>query len=161
MALCMLECLIGFLPVFKSRRLVQQQPIPACKMKAIKANPVPSHMKMNILIPTLAWMLSDDCAVAAYLKTKLMTDAITDPAKMTTKVRPEMMDMGREIQREKMAMGERMERQKARMVPARKKANMRCEHSLRMSRICVSSVGKAIVAPARSSFRMTDTISNQ
>ena len=51
-ALFILECRIGFRPVLRSRRLVQQQPIPAWSMKAKKVHPVAIHMKTNMRVPT-------------------------------------------------------------------------------------------------------------
>lgn len=48
MALCMLECRIGLRPVLRSRRLAQQQPIPACRMKPMRAKPVAIHINANI-----------------------------------------------------------------------------------------------------------------
>ena len=104
-------------------------------MNAIKAHPVEIHMKTNMRVPTYALMLRDVCAVAAYLKTKLMTEAMTLPTRMTKKVRKETRDMGRAHHREKMAMGERKIIAKEMTVPARKKANMMLEHILRIPRI--------------------------
>lgn len=54
MALCILEWRIGFLPILRSRRLVQQHPMPACKTNPIKAHPVAIHMNTNIRVPTYA-----------------------------------------------------------------------------------------------------------
>lgn len=131
----MLECRIGFLPLLRSRRLVQQHPIPACRMNATNANPVETHMKTNMRVPTYALMLRDACAVAAYLKTKLITEAMTLPTRIIRKVRKEIRDIGRAHHREKMAMGERKTMMKETMVPARKKANMMLEQILRIPRI--------------------------
>lgn len=125
MALCRLECRIGFVPLLRSRRLVQQHPIPACKMKPTSANPVAIHMKTNILSPTEASILRDDCAVAAYLKTKLMTEAMIDAAKISIKVIADKMAIGKDHHREKMATGDRKASTKARTVPVRKNANIR------------------------------------
>jgi hypothetical protein len=131
----MLECRMGFLPLLRSRRLVQQHPIPAWRMNAINANPVEIHMKTNIRVPTDALMLRDACAVAAYLKTKLITEAMTLPTRMITKVRKETRDMGKAHHLEKIATGERKTIIKETMVPARKKANMMLEQILRIPRI--------------------------
>lgn len=95
------------------------------------------------------------------MNTKLMTDAMTDAAKMSTNVTAEMMAMGKDHQREKMAIGERNTSRKARMVPARKKANMISEQILRMLRISVRAAGRAMVAPDKSSSKMTWTMLNQ
>lgn len=118
-------------------------------------------MKTNMRVPTYALMLRDVCAVAAYLKTKLMTEAMTLPTRMTRKVRNETMDMGKAHQREKIAMGDRKTIKKEMIVPARKKANMMLEHILRIPRIWVISAGNAMVAPERSSFKMISTGLNQ
>lgn len=59
------------------------------------------------------------------MKTKLMTDAMVDAARMSTKVMAERKAIGRDHHREKMAMGERKTSTKARIVPVRKKANIR------------------------------------
>lgn len=118
-------------------------------------------MKTNMRVPTYALMLRDVCAVAAYLKTKLMTEAMTLPTRMTRKVRNETMDMGKAHHREKIAMGDRKTIKKEMIVPARKKANMMLEHILRIPRIWVISAGNAMVAPERSSFKMISTGLNQ
>lgn len=131
----MLECRIGFLPLFRSRRLVQQHPMPAWRINAINAHPVEIHMKTNMRVPTYALMFRDVCAVAAYLKTKLMTDAMTLPTRMTRKVRKEISDIGKAHHLEKMAMGDRKTITKEMTVPARKKANIMLEQSLRIPRI--------------------------
>lgn len=104
-------------------------------MNAINANPVEIHMKTNIRVPTDALMLRDACAVAAYLKTKLITEAMTLPTRMITKVRKETRDMGKAHHLEKIATGERKTIIKETMVPARKKANMMLEQILRIPRI--------------------------
>lgn len=101
----------------------------------MNAHPVDIHMKTNMRVPTYALMLRDVWAVAAYLKTKLMTDAITLPTRMTRKVRKETRDMGKANHREKMAMGDRKTITKEMIVPARKKANMMLEQILRIPRI--------------------------
>lgn len=105
--------------------------------------------------------MSDDCAVAAYLKTKLMTDAMVEAANIRIKVAAEMKAIGKDHQREKMAIGDRKTIRKARMVPARKKANMICEQIMRMLRISVRVAGRAMVAPDKSSSKMTWTMLNQ
>lgn len=51
-ARCMLEWRMGLRPVLRSRRLAQQHPIPACKMKPTRAHPVAIHIKTNIRRPT-------------------------------------------------------------------------------------------------------------
>lgn len=106
-------------------------------------------------------MFRDDCAVAAYLKTKLMTDAMVEAVKISMKVMAEMKAMGKDHHRENIAIGDRKTSKNASIVPARKNANMMCEQIFRMFRISVSVEGKAIVAPDKSSSRMTWTILNQ
>lgn len=101
----------------------------------MNAHPVDIHMKTNMRVPTYALMLRDVCAVAAYLKTKLMTEAMVLPTRMTRNVRKETMDMGKAHHREKIAMGDKKTMMKEMIVPARKKANMMLEHILRIPRI--------------------------
>lgn len=106
-------------------------------------------------------MFREDCAVAAYLKTKLMTDAITDATRTIKNVKKETRVMGIAHHREKMARGDKKTIEKETTVPARKKANMMLEQILRIPRIWVISEGKAIVAPERSSLRIILTGLNQ
>lgn len=106
-------------------------------------------------------MFRVDCAVAANLKMKLMTEAMTEAARIHTKVRDEIKAMGNDHHREKMANGERKAIRKAMMVPARKRANMMCEQILRMLMMVVSVEGRAIVAPDKSSSNIIWTMLNQ
>lgn len=106
-------------------------------------------------------MFRVDCAVAANLKMKLMTEAMMEAARMHTKVREEMKAMGRDHHREMIAIGERKTMRKAMMVPARKRANMMWEQILRMLMMVVSVEGRAIVAPDKSSSNIIWTILNQ
>lgn len=101
----------------------------------MNANPVEIHMKTNMRVPTYALMLRDACAVAAYLKTKLITEAMTLPTSIMRNVRKETSDMGKAHHLEKIAMGERKTIMKETIVPARKKANMMFEQILRIPRI--------------------------
>ena len=80
-------------------------------------------------------MFKDDWAVAAYLKTKLMTDAITDATRVIKNVKKETRAIGRAHHREKMARGDMRIIAKETIVPARKKANMMLEQIFRIPRI--------------------------
>lgn len=136
--------------------------MPLCTAKLHIVKPVAIHMKMNMYVPTSAWMLRSDCASAAYLKAKLMTVPMIDAARVRIMEANEKMESGRDHHRDLTGrMGETKIMMKLSTQAVRKKPNMICEVMRKTERMVVMAVGIATVAPERSSFRMTSTGLNQ
>lgn len=150
------------LPVLKSLLDVQQHPIPACTMNPHKLNPEASHIKTNILVPTEAWMFSSLCAVAAILKAMLITvPKIEPPTISIVEQNKATKPRGKLLQRESTPKGVTKIMMKLITVPVMKKPNMTWDEIRKTSRMVMTAVGRAMVAPAKSSFMITSTGLNQ
>lgn len=106
-------------------------------------------------------MLKPAWLVMTFLKIVNMTVAMMAAAAVRRAVMKVKMDREKEYHREyRERMHSGMER-KFRIVPVRKKPNMRCEARRMSERMVFISAGRVMVAPAKSSLRRISTGLNQ
>lgn len=140
---------------------LQQQPIAAWSMKARFVRMAAIHIKINIFTPISALILSESCAVRAIFAARLITVAIMAARDMMIPEIAARIAIGRVNQRVRITSGEASIRTKFRTVPAVKQTYMICDPSFKRLRMVLTSDGKAIEAPARSSLTSTSTGLNQ
>ena len=162
-----------FLSAF--RLPVQQQTpqqVPNCTKNPIKLNPTAIHMKANIGVPKLALILTSVAFLNVFLKITYMTVAITAAPAVNSSARKVQTINGISLRkilrplcchrgRLEKPSGPRKMQVKVRQVPTMKAANIQCDAVLTMERTETISVGRAIVAPERSSLRIISTGLNQ
>lgn len=130
-------------------------------MKARAVNPVAIHENASIFVPTSALTFRSVCDVKAYLKIRdiavpraeaMRTSSVASKAKKLT---------GRLHHRDFRTIGETKIMTKLRTRPDIKKPNIIFEAMRRMFKMSFTSEGRAIEAPAKSSFRRISTGLNQ
>lgn len=127
---------------------------------AMRVHPLAIHINANIVLPTCAPILRSEKLVAADVK--MMEIAV--PITLATMVHMHAKSVSRlekKIAAPWRQKGTRMRVMKTRSTAVRKKPNMNCDAIFRILRYVTSCVGRAMVAPARSSLVIIETGSNQ
>lgn len=156
-------------------RPVQQhtpQQVPICMKKPTRFKPVAVHMNASIGLPKLASILRSAAPENLSWKMTNMTVAMTEAAAVNSSAAKVKMVMGNWRKKILFALcchrglcenpnGARKMHRKVRTVPTRKHENIQTLASLTSLRILMISVGRVMLAPARSSLRMISTGLNQ
>jgi hypothetical protein len=142
-SVCQAFLLPVFLPFLTSLLLAQQQHRLVWINQARIDVPAAIHMNTNILMPSVAPMLSCSTEVVAFCMMMNMTVAMTVATVVKSAAKKVKMPVNRVSQREKTARGLRIIMTKDKQAPERKRPNIQCDTVLIRPRISVSSVGSA------------------